>query len=194
MIKAIVENSHQMIITSGLITFVIDYHNTVMFLGTETSRDKLYAKRGELAWRNANDRGFKKSDLRNKAYSLSQKEKAAIVGFCRTENVEISLPQESDDWQAVANFFAGRKKEQGEVLHIINQCKQYAKNLMQELVGGYDDFCEAILDCFSLKEGIGWFDIPFQRGSASESGSVSNLANNLEAEFKTIGINTVATI
>lgn len=43
---------------------------------------------------------------------------------------------------------------------------------------------------FSLKEGISWFDIPFQRDSASESGSVSNLANNLEAEFKTIGINT----
>lgn len=152
MIRAIVENEKQMVITSGLVAFVIDNCNTAMFVSSETDRAKLYARRGEIAWRNASNRKYEESDMRQKAYNLSRKEKAAIIGFYRTENIEIDLPNESG-WQGITNFFGGRKDKQGEVLNIVNQCKTYAKSVIHSLSDGYDTLCAEILDCFSLEEG-----------------------------------------
>lgn len=42
---------------------------------------------------------------------------------------------------------------------------------------------------FSLKQNINWVEVPIQRDSASDSGSVSNQANSFTVEAKTIGLN-----
>lgn len=42
---------------------------------------------------------------------------------------------------------------------------------------------------FSLKQNIHWIEIPIQRDSTSDAGSVSNLSNSFNIEAKTVGLN-----
>lgn len=42
---------------------------------------------------------------------------------------------------------------------------------------------------FSLKQNINWVEVPIQRDSASDSGSVSNQANSFTVEAKTVNLN-----
>lgn len=131
MIRAIVENEKQMVITSGLVAFVIDNNNTSIHLSNECEKHILQKNKSTLASTKSNCvKSLIKDAGLNTIYGLSRKERAAIRGFVYTENIEIGLPEEKDPMKSIVNFFIGRKSEQGEVLNIINKCKVYAKSLL----------------------------------------------------------------